>query len=122
MVISVPRPKKASSPAALNMPDAEPGLLALLGQLGLGQPHLAADQLGDLLGQPVHERADRLLRRRVPRPCLRLAHALPVPDSTGSQTPDGPGDAVEDVGLGGDEVVGPRTPQDPGEDQGARRR
>ena len=41
--------------------DAHTGALALLGQLGLGQLDLAADQLGQLLGEPVHEPTHRLL-------------------------------------------------------------
>ena len=41
-----------------------PAFLPFCGQLGLREPQLAAHQLGDLLGQPVHQRADRLVRGR----------------------------------------------------------
>ena len=62
MAISVATREERQQPGDAEHADADPGLLALLGQLGLGEPQLAADQLGDLLGQPVHEGAERLVR------------------------------------------------------------
>ena len=60
VAISVASPKSARRPAALNIPTPEAGPLALLRQLGLGQSDLAAHQLRDLLGQLVHQGAERL--------------------------------------------------------------
>ena len=48
-------------PGAAEQPDPDPGALALLRELGLRQPHLGAHQLGDLLRQPVHDGAERLV-------------------------------------------------------------
>ena len=59
MATRVPKPKKASRPAALNMPMPTPDALALLGHLGLREADLGADQLGDLGGELVDEGAER---------------------------------------------------------------
>ena len=40
--------------------DADTGALALLGHLGLGEPDLRADELGDLLGELVDQCAEGL--------------------------------------------------------------
>ena len=56
---SAARPRRATSPAPPNSPapDAQP--LGLLGDLGLGQPDLVADQPADLLGQLPDQLAGR---------------------------------------------------------------
>ena len=58
MVISVADPEERQQPGDAEHPDAEPGALALLRHLGLGQAELGADQVGELLAQVVDEGAE----------------------------------------------------------------
>ena len=63
MAISAADPEEGQQPGGAEHADAEPGALALLGHLGLGQPELGADQVGDLLAQVVDEGAEGRLGR-----------------------------------------------------------
>ena len=59
-----------------------PGPLALLGHLGLRQPHLGADQLGQLVGEVVDERAQGRVRTAAGRGCTDRCSLMssPVPN------------------------------------------
>ena len=86
-------PKKASSPATLNMPIPTPARLPFSAVSAWASRSVGADQLGDLLGEVVDEGAQGwIVADRVPRAAGgRRTHVRPVPTRPGGIRPSGVG-------------------------------
>ena len=86
--------EEAEQPGDAEHADPDAGALALLRDLGLGEPDLGADELGDLLGELVDECAEGLTLWR----SVLSSHVSTFPNPAPDHQPRSPEGVREQVG------------------------